>query len=369
MQDTNKGQDYEPQDFAEFFDFEERAKVTPERKTIYIVPCGLDARVLEPEVHGVPLPPVAAVAHFLTAFTGLPHKVLPALPIVPWPEAKKKKGSGGGEAPPKFLAVRTSKDALVRVRTIKPEGLPLALHCHDVLDALLEELPGDAFAIMGLTAYDLHEDGQCVGGRAFGGSRIAVVSFARYHPHFLDWAPDWPALTGHKGSALREAARAASAAVPPPKSPQALSTWWLYRTGTTAMHELGHCLGLDHCTYYSCFMGECEGQAPYACPVCLRKLLCAVSPTSECSDPAPAVRHYSALQKFCLAQKQSPSWAAFGAWCGGRLEALGGEGATASGSSAGAATSASSSASASASGGGGGGGMGGGGGAWELPPP
>jgi archaemetzincin len=362
-----EGIDNDPQDFAEFYSFDERAKVLPTRRTLYLVPLGLQAAALAPHGGGgPPLPALATMGAFLTAFTGLPHKLLPALPLVPWTGKGKGKGGGGGGRKRKapgaggFTAVRTAS-SLVRVR----EGAPgdgefaSALHCHDLLDALLEELPGDAFAILGFTAHDIHEDGMPVGGRAFGGSRIAVISLARYHPVFDDVTTEWPAWGGRGGACLqaaRAAATAAAAANPPPATPAVLTALWAQRVAVTAMHELGHCLGLDHCIYYSCFMGENEGQAPYACPVCLRKLLCAVGGDAlPCADAAPALRHYASLQAFCAAPEQrvSPYWAALGAWCGGRLAELGGgaPGAGPSGAGAGAA------------GGGSGGGAGAGGGA------
>ena len=326
----HEGIDNDPQDFEEFFTFEERAKVLPTRRTLYLVNLGLEAGALAPHT-GPPLPALQHLAAFLTAFTGLPHKLLPPLSIVPWASAgkgaKKRKAPGAG-----YMAVRLPT-SLVRVRSCAPKDgeFHSALHCHDLLDALQELLPADAFAILGLTAHDIHEDGMPVGGRAFGGSRIAVISCARYAPVFDDVSKEWPGWGGRGGACL-QAARAAHAAAAAASAPQALAltALWTQRTAVTAMHELGHCLGLDHCIYYSCFMGEIEGQAPYACPVCLRKLLCAVGGDAlPCQDAAPAMRHYDRVAAFCSGAEQAPSpyWAAFGAWCSARSAELQGKGA------------------------------------------
>ena len=371
---NGKGIDDDPQDFAEFFAFDERAKVTPDRRTLYLVPLGLTAGALAPhDAMGVPFPDLRDIGAFLTAFTGLPHKLLPAMPVVPWSGGgggKKRKASGAS-----YMAVRTSTSE-VRVREGAPKDgeFPSALHCHDLLDALLEELPKDAFTIIGFTAHDIHEDGVPVGGRAFGGSRIAVVSLARYHPAFDDVTREWPAWGGKGGPALAAARAAHAAAVPraaaaPPAA--ARTALWAQRVAVTAAHELGHCLGLDHCVYYTCWMGENEGQAPYACPVCLRKLLCATGGDAlRCADAAPAIAHYADVQRYCATQPLSPAWAALGAWCGARraeLDGGGGGGAAGSGGGGAAASSGGGSGGgAAASGGGGAASSGGGGGGGDA---
>ena len=90
------------------------------------------------------------------------------------------------------------------------------------------------------------------------------------------------------------------------------------------MHELGHCLGLDHCTYYTCFMGESEGQAPHACIVCLRKLLCAVGGDAMQPTKEACLKHYKGIHAFCSAeaQKDTPVWAGLAAWAQGRATEL-----------------------------------------------
>lgn len=54
---------------------------------------------------------------------------------------------------------------------------------------------------------------------------------------------------------------------------------WFSRIARTAVHEVGHCLGMDHCVYYACVMqgtgglGEDSRQPPYFCPVCEAKFI------------------------------------------------------------------------------------------------
>lgn len=312
-------QDDAPQDYAEFAADKNRNLVTASRRTLVIVPVGvsLATRALAPHsLDGLALPAIADVASYLSAFTGLPTRIVAELPIENW--------TGGGRGR-KAVAVRTSK-SLVKVRVKKTDGeFQETLEVSDILDALLEELPKDAYAIVGLTPFDICEDEAIIGGRAYGGSRIACLSYARYHPAFDDISRDWPlGLRAGAGGPITAAARAAAAALPRPSG----TDLWLERVITqVSSHEVGHCLGLDHCTMYNCWMGENEGQAPYACPVCLRKLFDTTGAARGASDAGraalPAARtHYRALMNFCSSRLQVQKWAAMHAWCSGRLAQL-----------------------------------------------
>lgn len=98
------------------------------------------------------------------------------------------------------------------------------------------------------------------------------------------------------------------------KSPSsvALSELWLGRACRTASHELGHCLGIDHCVYYACCMQGTAGlaedarQPPFLCPVDLAKMLHASG-----ADPE---RRYLAILDFCNKHPHSHLFAAFAAW-------------------------------------------------------
>jgi archaemetzincin len=210
------------------------------------------------------------------------------------------------------------------------------LNLNDLLDAVAEELPADGYAIIGVTPHDLYEVDEEDGadeeeedlftcGRAYGGSRIAVVSAARYSPALdattgVAFAESWPLGCAHK----HDAALAALKALPAPASPAELTGQWLGRMARTAAHELGHCFGLEHCVYYACCMQgaahlrEDMRQPPHLCPVDLRKVLTATG--------ADAADRYAALLAFCErpAVSRVHLFAAFAAWLRQRLQRVAG---------------------------------------------
>ena len=221
------------------------------------------------------------------------------------------------------------------------------LSLNDLLDVALSVLPSDAYALLMLVHHDLYEDEDddfCCG-RAYGGSRVAIVSSARYRPELderekVDRVHSWPAshctrfigpffspkalvappgntvVEEHPESALAKAVLATDA-IPLPKSVSELSTLWLGRVCKTASHELGHCFGMDHCTYFACIMqgtanlAEDSRQPPYLCPVDLKKLLRATG--------ADERQRYTALLGFCEMFKQDRMFVAFGVWLQSRL--------------------------------------------------
>lgn len=113
-----------------------------------------------------------------------------------------------------------------------------------ILDALLMKRPDDAAGLMAITATDLYPgpEWNFVFGEARYGARVGVMSIARH------------------GDLMTE------------------PTLVLNRTLTTAAHELGHMMGLQHCVAYECAMNgansqEESDQAPNEpCPSCLAKL-------------------------------------------------------------------------------------------------
>lgn len=385
--DLDLDPDYPPQSFEEWRTEPARLAVTAKRRTLYVVRVGFEeeasaaasagAAASATATAGPPHPSLASIAAFVAAFYhGLPVKMLPPLPVVPWtspvPKGKgkgkskaTKHGAGavgtspaagaavsGGKrqrgasaaasaaaACPRYVAVRTStSEVRVRCRPALDGVFDRQLNLNDVLDALLEELPGDAFAICGITPHDLYEvDEEDVGdedgdemdvftcGRAYGGSRIALISSARYSPALdaeqgIKAAACWP--LGVRPPAL-PAATAAAAAVAPPRSPEELAGLWLSRMARTVTHELGHCLGIDHCVYYACCMQgsaslvEDMKQPPYLCPVDLKKVL-AASGTS-------AIARCTALLAFCEKPdcRNIAMFAAYAAWLRERLRVLG----------------------------------------------
>ncbi|KAF2718967.1 hypothetical protein K431DRAFT_287145 [Polychaeton citri CBS 116435] len=207
--------------------------------------------------------------------------------------------------------------------------------------------------------HDMYEDDDddfCCG-RAYGGSRIAVVSMARYNPA-LDVLQDierehaWP--TSHcqtyveglcdlrvplQGSEApigeKTAMHAAVAAISPEPattSPQEQkeTMLWLGRVCKTASHELGHCFGIDHCTYFACIMQGTAGlvedarQPPYLCPVDLAKILRAIAlapkePASSDLLKRAETNRYGALREFCLRWPEDRMFQAFQAWLDHRI--------------------------------------------------
>ncbi|KAK4246188.1 hypothetical protein C7999DRAFT_15679, partial [Corynascus novoguineensis] len=192
----------------------------------------------------------------------------------------------------------------ITTRRCPDEAFRRQLSLNDMLDAAIEALPDDAAAVVLLTDHDLYEDDDddfCCG-RAYGNSRIAIVSSARYNPELdesrrIDRGHVWP-FSHCAAYACQTAAAAPSAAAsghakrrrttPSPSMPanktepsvmarvikntlltdgESGVNMWLSRLVRTVSHELGHCLCLDHCSYYACVMQtlrwllrvECQG--------------------------------------------------------------------------------------------------------------
>lgn len=340
----------------------ERNKVTPERRVLYIAgPPEATADV--PFVHrwSVPQhqrpteqadltqPSVKDVMDYLAAFYhGMEVKIIPpdSLQFTKWDNGRAKAKSG-------FIGLNTSSESVrVRVRA-SPDGIFQGqLNLDDLLDTAISLLPDDAYSLLMLVEHDLYEDEDddfCCG-RAYGGSRVAVVSMARYNPnlderHKVERQHAWPAshcevyvraccgepskiVKAAKKPTNREcndlksplqaavAANSAALSKQPPTHPGLLSDRWLSRVCQTASHELGHCFGMAHCAYYACVMqstsslAEDVRQPPYLCPVDLAKVLKATG--------ADERERYAALRAFCE-DKDVPMFVAFWAWLGARL--------------------------------------------------
>ena len=295
-------------------------------------------------------PGVQDVMKYLTAFYhGMKVKLLPpdSLCFTQWVNSKPKANSG-------LIGLNTTSESVgIRFR-VSPDGIFHGqLNLDDLLDTAISALPDDAYALLMLVEHDLFEDEDddfCCG-RAYGGSRVAVVSMARYNP-VLDQGQNverqhaWPAshCEAYIRSCCGEPARSSSKfsmppavhssqalglplqvavaanehelAKQPPTNPGLLAARWLSRVCQIASHELGHCFGMGHCVYYACVMqstsslAEDVRQPPYLCPVDLAKVLRATG--------ADQRERYATLRAFCR-DSNVPMFVAFHAWLGARL--------------------------------------------------
>lgn len=300
--------DYPPQSVQEWVDEEHRNEVTTKRKTVYVVPAPalpaalshLDDWTLAEGKDGKPAtgeaqrPQTEDILEYISAFYhGLPTKLLqnPTLEFTTWddetaPKRSRAKGKKAAAAAiPPYIGLSTGSEVIrIRCRPSRDGIFAAQLNLEDLLDATISILPKDAYALVMLVDQDMYEseDDDFCCGRAYGGSRVAVVSTARYRPELdevqkIDREHSWPAshcrrwvcgrytrkaiainyldstqdLATKHGSGIA-AAVLASNALPSPSTAAQLSALWLGRVCKTASHELGHCFGIDHCMYYAC---------------------------------------------------------------------------------------------------------------------
>lgn len=376
--DLAEDPEWPPQPVDEWDKESMRNKVDKKRRTIYVcspptlsVSASFMASWEEPRVgkskkklNKTPRPDLKDVAEYLSAFYHpLPVKELKeGLRFTEW-----NTGGATKDVPnsvPQYIGLQTSKEIIgIRARGPSKDNVFSAqLNLNDLLDVAMRILPSDAYALLMMVDQDIfesEEDDFCCG-RAYGGSRIAVVSSARYNPVFdveedVDREHAWPAShcedyldakcteagissrptkkTKRKAPASKkdqidqaEALTTLRAAVKSHgessnknalRSPKALAGLWLGRVCKTASHELGHCFGMDHCVYYACIMqgttslAEDARQPPYCCPVDQTKVLAATGSSLDAQ--------YQALKHFCDQRKDIDLFRAFGAWLEARL--------------------------------------------------
>ncbi|KAF3482953.1 uncharacterized protein GIQ15_02277 [Arthroderma uncinatum] len=143
-------------------------------------------------------PAMGDILDYLSAFYhGIPVKPLPTtLTFTSWedgePDHTLNNDRKSSEKPktvraPKmqYIALTTDTESVrISCRTCPDKTFPGQINLNDLLDAAEGMLPSDAYALLLVMDHDLFEDDDddfaC--GRAYGGSRISVVSTARYNP-------------------------------------------------------------------------------------------------------------------------------------------------------------------------------------------
>ncbi|KAK4180626.1 hypothetical protein QBC36DRAFT_19530 [Triangularia setosa] len=309
-------------------------------------------------------PKTKDLAGYLAAYYHpLPVTQTPNLSWVPWIDDD---GSKGGSS--QYIGLKQGAN-VTRIRTRPcPDGAyERQLNLSDILDGLLH-MVGDGmggYAVVMVVHHDLYEDEEddfCCG-RAYGGSRVAVVTSSRYHPGLdsyqgIERGHMWPAShcggfvrrvcgirpskkrkagrvekgdgVDGKGTAMRAAVDASVAAPAPEKD---LAGLWFGRTALTVSHELGHCFCLGHCNYYACAMQGTAGivedvrQPPYICLVCLEKVISGFLEVDEyvkVGRERLVLERYEKLYAFCTDKKRAgvKMFAGYGAWLGKRIETL-----------------------------------------------
>lgn len=377
---------YPPQSFRSWQRLKERNEITTDRKIIYVaaspsyIPENPTAKIIHswsvpqvtdkmpkgvpPNIDGEqPRPPCTQhVMEYLAAFYhGIEvRELFTPLSFVNWDDYLPKKWKARRKAKDlPSIALSTSTELIrIRVRSCPDDTFLAQLDLNDLLDATMSLLPDDAYALLMLVDHDLYEDDDddfCCG-RAYGGSRIAVVSSARYNPALdeivgLNREHSWPAshcgwynsdlcnaklgLSQKKSaslpasppaakhaSPLRLALSAHTASFPSLVTTTYLKSLYLFRLCKTASHELGHCFGIDRCVYYACIMqgtasmAEDVRQPPYLCPIDLAKVRKALALNED-----GLKGRYHALRRVC--ENLGPALAGYDAWIKGRLEGLG----------------------------------------------
>ncbi|XP_067914363.1 archaemetzincin-2 isoform X2 [Heterodontus francisci] len=154
----------------------------------------------------------------------------------------------------------------------------LQIHAGGILKYLKKKKPKDAFCIVGITMIDLYPEDSWnfVFGQASLTEGMGVFSFARYDDDFY--------TTNYKGKLKKK-----EHLVPDDYSvfdryyTPPITSKLLLRSCKTLTHEIGHIFGMHHCQWLQCVMqgsnhlAESDRRPIDLCPICLRKLQCAIN--------------------------------------------------------------------------------------------
>jgi archaemetzincin len=351
----------------------DRNPVTEDRSMIYVAapPDVSEATFMQPwcEVESsIPTPSIEDVREYLQAFyhgLRVEHLQVP-FRFVEWTQVddtRRSKARSTSSAIRYVGLAHGMESTRIRVRHGSKNQDSIFSHqlnLNDLIDGMIEALPSDAYALVLLVQHDLYEDDDdaFVCGRAYGGSRVALVSFARYNPSLdevqqIDRSHPWPlshckafvekqcaneiaqlndskkprkktksSLSSETNTTLNQlptpeatplsAAVAASLSSPTLETSGDLSGLWLSRVVRTVSHELGHCFAIDHCIYNACVMqgsaslNEDTRQPPYLCPIDLAKVLKATGASEK--------EQSLALLQFCTKHKDVQMFSALEGW-------------------------------------------------------
>ncbi|CAG9980390.1 unnamed protein product [Clonostachys byssicola] len=397
-------EDDDPQTFKEWFKYSRGPgrQITNRRKTLYVIPPpdetdevqSLMKGWAEPQVprgQKVPslpsgqlaAPMVEDLCDYLRAFYH-PMEIKVFRPQYLW-RSWTGNGTSSGSSTARSSKSRKGHDTYLGLEPAAPTGelfgvryrpsldgiAKQQLNLSDITDAMLAHIPPDAYSVVMLTHHDLYEDDEddfCCG-RAWGSSRVAIVSSFRYHPSLdrysgIDREHMWPAshckayvdklcqattepprkrakkpkppsvptIPVGETSPLASAVRGASQHLVP-RTAEDYSQLWMSRTARTMSHEVGHCMVLDHCSFFACVMqgtaniAEDVRQPPYLCPICLQKLSNLLAPLIG-KPTTPNIQmqfiqgQHEALARFCRRWPKVGMFTGLAAWMAQRLELM-----------------------------------------------
>ncbi|KAF9485815.1 hypothetical protein BDN70DRAFT_916652 [Pholiota conissans] len=355
-----------PQSLRQWIRLEDRNVVTSDRNNVYVAaPPAVDPEVdfmrrwTSPNIQDksnnmqVRLPKLKDVVDYLAAFyPGMTVKVLPpsTLKFASWgnsaPATARSSGPKTQKNEPKYVGLNASSEC-IRIRTRgSNDGLfERQLNLDDLLDAAISVLPEDAYALVLLVDHDLYEgpEDEFVCGRAYGGSRVAVISSARYHPLLdaiqgIERDHAWPA--SHCEAYINECCEA-DASQPVKKRAKVVGGNGKQRAAQLSsslddVERVGSPLHAALAAHRSLpslersasasqleglWLGRGSGclkedarQPPYLCPVDLAKMISATQSTPP--------ERYRAILAFCAKHEEVHLFAAYRAWIAERLKEI-----------------------------------------------